>query len=174
MAGPKQAGPDFSIRQLTAADAIAFRTLRLEALEYHPEAYGSTLANWQDLPRSAYVARIESGVIFGLFVEGRLEGMLALDPETGGNARHRAGIHAVYIRKTLRGKGGIDLLLRAAVDRARELGIAQLELAVVETNTRAQDAYVRNGFARFGVTPRAILFKGRYLDEILLIRRLDD
>jgi GNAT superfamily N-acetyltransferase len=125
------------------------------------------------MPQSAYVQRIESGVIFGLFTDKGLEGTLAYDRETGINARHRAGIHAVYIRKALRGKGGIDLLIKAAVERARADGVVQLELAVVESNDRAYDAYVRNGFGRFAVVPRAILHKAQYLDEILLIRRLD-
>ncbi len=162
------------VRALTAADALAFRAIRLEALRLHPDAYGSTLAQWEKLPQSAYVRRIEDGVLFGLFTDKGLEGLLAYDRETGENALHRAGIHAVYIRKKLRGQGGLELLLRAAVERARADGVVQLELAVAETNSRAHDAYARNGFVRYAVTPRAMLFKGRFLDEILLIRRLDD
>lgn len=162
------------VRALTAADALAFRTIRLEALKLHPDAYGSTLAQWENLPQSAYIKRIEDGVLFGLFTENGLEGTLAYDRENGLNARHRAGIHAVYIRKKLRGRGGLEMLLRAAVERARADGVVQLELSVVETNARAHDAYARNGFVRYAVSPRAILFKGRFLDEILLIRRLDD
>lgn len=161
------------VRRLTAADAIAFRQIRLEALRLHPDAYGSTLAQWEPMPQSAYVKRIESGVLYGLFTDNGLEGTLAYDRDDGFNARHRAGIHAVYIRKTLRGKGGIDLLIRAAVELAQTDGVVQLELGVTETNTRAYDAYVRNGFGRYAVIPRAILFKGRYLDEIQLIRKLD-
>jgi ribosomal protein S18 acetylase RimI-like enzyme len=161
------------VRPLTAADALAFRQIRLEALRLHPEAYGSTLAEWERLPQAAYVARIEDGVIFGLFTEKGLDGILAYDRLKGGHERHRAGIHAVYVRKPLRGKGGADLLLSACVERARADGVVQLELAVAETNTRAQDFYARHGFARYAVSPRALLVKNRYLDELHLIRRLD-
>jgi GNAT superfamily N-acetyltransferase len=168
----KGASP-MDVRALTAADAAEFRHIRLEMLRLHPTAYGSTLANWQDLPESAYAARIEDGVIFGLWTDAGLQGTLAYDREKGGNARHRAGIHAVYVRDAMRGRGGIDSLIAAAVDLAGNDGVTQLEMAVVETNERALGAYLRNGFVRFAVTPRAVLYDGRHLDEVHLMRRLD-
>lgn len=163
-----------TVRRLTAADALAFRHVRLEALRLHPDAYGSTLTQWEALPESRYIQRLENGVVFGLWTEKGLEGLLAYDREDGHNARHRASLHAVYVRKRLRGKGAVDLLIEAAIAQGRADGLAQIELSVAETNTRAYDAYARHGFVRFGVIPRALLVKGRYVDEIQLIRRLDD
>ncbi|MBI1415670.1 MAG: GNAT family N-acetyltransferase [Limimaricola sp.] len=162
------------VRQLTPADALAFRHVRLEALRLHPDAFGSTLADWQGLPESAYVQRIEGSVIFGLFTDKGLEGILAYDRERGGNCRHRAGLHAIYVRKGLRGKGGADMLMQAAIARARADGVVQLELSVSETNARAYDFYWRHGFVRYAVSPRALLVKDRYLDELNLCKRLDD
>lgn len=162
-----------TVRPLTAADALAFRDIRLECLRLHPDAFGSTLADWRDKTQADYIRRIEDGVIFGLFTEKGLGGLLAYDREKGGNARHRAGIHAVYLRKDLRGRGAIDQLIAAAVEQARRDGVTQLELAISESNARAGAAYARNGFVRYAVTPRALLVDGRYLDEIHMIRRLD-
>ena len=161
------------VRPLTPADALAFRTVRLEALEAHPGAYGSTFADWAGLPQSAYIRRIEEGVIFGLFTAKGLEGLMAYDRETGGNARHRASLHAVYIRKALRGSGAADLLLDAAVARAEADRVVQLELSVAEDNARALAFYTGRGFSRIGVVPRALEVGGRFVDEILLMRRLD-
>jgi RimJ/RimL family protein N-acetyltransferase len=160
-------------RALTAADAMAFREIRLDCLRRHPGAFGSTLADWQDKTEDDYVARIEAGVIFGLFVDGGLQGLLAYDRERGGNARHRAGIHAVYIRADHRGQGGIDLLLQAAVGQARSDGVLQLELTVAADNAPAIRAYERAGFVRVGVLPRALRVGQAFVDEVYLILRLD-
>ena len=161
------------VRPLTAADALAFRDVRLEALKLHPGAYGATFADWARRPQRAYIARIEDGVIFGLFTAKGLEGTLSYDRRKGGNDRHRAGIHTVYLREALRGSGAAKLMLDAAIDRARADGVAQIELAVIEDNPRAAAFYARNGFVRYAVTPRALLVDGRYRDQVDLIRRLD-
>ncbi len=162
------------VRPLTAADAIAFRIVRLEALRLHPESFGSTLADWEVLPESAYVARIEDGVIFGLFTEAGLEGIMAYDREKGGNARHRAGVHAVYVRESLRGTGAADLLMQALIDRAKADCLRQIELSVSESGQRAYQFYLRHGFVRIGETPRALLVNGRFLDEYHLRLTLAD
>lgn len=162
------------VRQLTSADAQDFRKVRLDALQLHPDAYGSTYAQWKDLPLDHYEQRIDRAVLIGLFKGADLVGTLAYDREMGGNARHRVGIHAVYIDASVRGQGGIDLLVSAAVDQGMRDGVLQLELSVSETNKRAFAAYVRLRFEQTGVTPRASLIDGRFLDEIQMVRRLDD
>ncbi len=161
------------VRPLAAADAPAFRDIRLKALKEHPTAYGSTYAEWADLSLDAFTCRIESGVLFGLFAQETLQGTLAYDREAGGNARHRAGIHAVYLRPEIRGQGGIDRLLRAAIAQARQEGVIQLELAVAHTSLGAIRAYRRNGFVQFATTPRAILSDGVFHDELHMILRLE-
>ncbi|GGL63380.1 GNAT family N-acetyltransferase [Wenxinia marina] len=161
------------VRPLTPADAVAFRYVRLEALERHPGAYGSTLADWQGLPLSAYVRRIEDGVIFGLWTDRGLEGLLAYDRDKGGNARHRASLHAVYVRDTLRGQGAGEALLDAAVERATADGVRQLELTVAEDNDGAIAFYARHGFEEYARLPRALYVDGAFVDEIAMVRRLD-
>ena len=161
------------VRPLTAADAAALQVIRLEMLTLHPGAYGSTLANWADLPLEAYAARIESCVLFGLWTDAGLQGTLAYDREAGGNARHRAGIHAVYVRAALRGSGAIDALMQAAIAQARVDGLAQLELTVSADNAPAVAAYARLGFVQVAVWPRALCVAGRFVDEVVMVLALD-
>ncbi|SMY08014.1 GNAT family N-acetyltransferase [Flavimaricola marinus] len=163
----------FSVRPLTGADAVAFRFVRLEALTRHPEAYGSVVADWQGQPLSAYVDRIESAVIFGLFTDKGLEGLLAYTRETG-NAAHRAALNAAYVRETRRGSGAFAAMLEAALDQARADGVAQVELMVSVENAAAKAAYARAGFEVAAIWPRALCVEGRYVDEALMIRRMDD
>ncbi len=162
------------VRALTRADAEAFREIRLEALQTHPAAYGSTYAQWRDLPLSHYIDRIEGGLLLGLWADEGLQGILAYDRDMGGNALHRAALHAVYLRPAVRGTGAFDRLIAAAVAQARADGVTQLELAVSQGNTRARNAYARLGFAQYGMTPRALRIDGRYVDEILMMRQIGD
>ncbi|SHI61947.1 GNAT family N-acetyltransferase [Wenxinia saemankumensis] len=164
----------FTIRPLTAADAVAFRHVRLEALARHPEAYGSTLSDWSGRPNGAFVARLEQGTVFGLWTGRGLEGTLAYAREAGGNTRHRATITTLYLRERLRGQGGAEALMEAAIARARADGVAQLELTVAEGNAVARRFYARSGFEEVARLPRALRVAGRDMDEILLILRLDE
>lgn len=161
-----------SVRRLTPADAAAFRVVRLEALERHPDAYGSVLADWQDKPLTDYVARIEGSVIFGLFAQNDLAGLLAYTQETG-NGAHRAALNAVYVRQKLRGRGATDALVEAAIEQARADGVVQLELSVSVENAAAMAAYARSGFVAAAHWPRALAIEGRFVDEALMILVLD-
>jgi RimJ/RimL family protein N-acetyltransferase len=160
------------VRPLTAADATAFREIRLEALRLHPEAYGSTLAQWEAMPLSAYAERIENGILFGLFTDNTLNGILAYTRESG-NAAHRAALNAAYVRETSRGNGAFKALLAAALAQAQTDGVAQIELSVSVENAPAIAAYARAGFERVAVLPRALGFAGRYVDEAVMVLRLD-
>ncbi|MDG1116502.1 MAG: GNAT family N-acetyltransferase [Flavimaricola sp.] len=175
----------YDVRVLRAGDVTAFREIRLEALLHHPGAYGSTYAQWVDQPIEHYLSRIDDGGIFGLFVDELLQGILAYDRETGGNARHRASLHAAYVRPPLRGKGAIDALVGAVVARGRSDGLAQLELTVAADHPAAEAAYRRCGFVPVARFPRAMVRSGvepemggqaaqdGYVDEILMILALD-
>ena len=163
-----------TVRRLTAADAIAYRVVRLEALERHPESFGSTLADWASRPLSAYIRRMEDGVIFGAFTDRGLEGLIAYDRLTGAQSSHRAEIHQVYLRARLRGTGLAEEMLAKVVQQARVDGVLQLELVVAATNTHAHSFYANRGFVRTGVIPRALKIDETFVDEICMVRRLDD
>ena len=161
------------IRRLRAADAPDWRILRLEALERHPEAYGSTHDNWVGEPTTAFAARLEESHVFGAFDADQLVGCLALDLMRGGHVHHRAWITGVYVRDGHRNHGHARAMLTSAERRARHEGVIQLELHVAETNSPARDLYERDGYEFTGISPRALCRNGRFIDEMLMVKRLD-
>ncbi len=164
------------IRRLTEADVVAFRNLRLEALQLAPEAYGSALEDWQGATLEPFQARIAGSWIAGAFDAARgggLVGVAALDRERGGNVRHRAGITAVYVTPAARRRGLAGALLHRLVQEAAVQGVLQVELHVASDNAAAIALYEKAGFARHGLIPRALLVQGRFIDELLMVRRLD-
>lgn len=64
----------------------------------------------------------------------------------------RADVVGVYVNPAHRGSGAVDLLLGAAGDWVRGLGLTRVSLDVHRDNLRAQAAYRRSGFAPTGET----------------------
>ncbi len=162
-----------TVRRLGASDAAAYREIRLESLRDAPDAYGSVYADWADAPMQTFADRRQSAFVVGAFDNGALVGLAVMDREKGGNTRHRALLTAVYVRPAARGKGLTMAMMEAIAAHAVAEGILQLELHVVVTNAAAIRAYEAAGFERAGLCPRAIMSRGRFADELLMVRRLD-
>ncbi|HUS15766.1 MAG TPA: GNAT family N-acetyltransferase [Chloroflexia bacterium] len=162
------------IRLLTAADVDAFWTLRLEALQESPDAFGSSyaesvtrtpeqVAQWH---RQAVAG--PDNFMFGAF-EGQLAGMVGCRRDTGMRTRHKAVIWGMYVAPEARGQGTGRRLMEAALAQARTVpGLEQLYLAVVTTNPTAVGLYTSLGFATYGREPRALKSGARYFDEELM------
>jgi ribosomal protein S18 acetylase RimI-like enzyme len=161
------------IRRLSRDDAAAYREIRLESLKDAPDAYGSVHADWPDAPVSVFAQRTLQSVVLGAFDGDALVGLAVLDREKGANTRHRAVVTAIYVRPAARGKGATVAMMEAIAAHATAEGILQLELHVLVTNGTAIRAYAAAGFEPAGLSPRAILSRGRFFDEMLMIRRLD-
>ena len=130
------------VRRLTRDDAAAYRYIRLEALRLHPNAYGSTYEGTKDRPLDHYARMAETRMIFGLFDDANLVGLIAYDPDDA-----RQGIvTAVYLRASLRGNGHALRLLDAVEAQARSDRMLALSLMVATDNHAARRTYERAGF----------------------------
>jgi len=69
---------------------------------------------------------------------------------SGVDARSPLEIQRFYVRSGLRGTGLAQVLMTAAVERARERGAGALWLGVWEKNPRAFRFYEKSGFREFG------------------------
>ncbi len=161
------------IRRLGSDDAKAFRAIRLEALRDNPDAYGSTLEDWQSAPLESFAERLRAGYVFGAFLHDALVAITAYDREKGGNLRHRGWVTAVYVQPAARGSGMAGRLLAAVTEKARADGVSQLELHVATDNLPALRTYRKAGFAEYGTVPRALFSRGRFIDEVHMALALD-
>lgn len=157
------------VRRLTAADAVAFRAVWLEALRLHPEVHGTTLADWTRRPLSAYVERMEQGAVFGLFTARGLEGLVAWQRVQAGNARHRAEIAAAYVRAHLRRRGAGRAMLAEALKQAQAEGLVQVAVSVTSADPGGLAFWEDAGFVHYATLPRGYRVEGRYLDAWHLI-----
>lgn len=159
------------IRLLTCADAAAYRDIRLDGLLRNPEAFASTFEDERDRPLDWFRDRIARSQIFGATHMQGLVGVVGLHPHADAKQRHKAMIRGMYVRREARQYGIGKRLIEAAVTHASG-HVEQLQLAVVTENETARRLYARTGFIEYGHQINALKHRGRYYDDILMVKFL--
>lgn len=167
-----------TVRLLTADDAAAYRRVRLQALQEHPEAFGSSGEDFAVQPLSDVEDRLRSQSerfsLFGLFIGNELTGLVGFGRDGGLKVRHRGGIYQMYVTPEQRGQGFGRLLLEHAVNHAGQLpGLEEIILAVTVGNDSARHLYERFGFVFSHREPRYIKIDDRYYDIDWMTLRLE-
>lgn len=114
-------------------------------------------------PEAHLVAELDGGVI----------GYIRLRPPTSlpENA-HVVQVQGIAVHPAARGHGAAGVLLDAAERQLRERGVRKLSLRVLSTNAPAIRLYERHGFSREGVLAEEFCINGRYVDDVLMAKRL--
>ena len=163
---------EITLRPARDTDAPAFRELRLEALQKHPEAFSSDYATNFTFTTTFWEQRLRDieqfGSLFFAVHEGDLVGMCGIKRESSPKLQHTATIWGVYVKEEFRGLGITEGLIARCTAWALEKGVKVVKLAVVNTNTRAIKTYTRCGFTVYGVEPMAICIGDTMYDEMLM------
>lgn len=143
------------LRRLRADEGLAYRAVRLRALELEPAAYGQTLTEaladpdqlWHDL--AASVAGDEPRA---MFVVDRGDGSLGgtLYAAISDAPPHFGTLGAMWVDEDLRSQGWAEALMEHALAWATRWGAAGLTLWVGAGNDRAWRLYERHGFQPTG------------------------
>lgn len=106
-------------------------------------------------------------------IDGEIAGNCSLHIHKRMKVRHRANIGIAIIKKHWN-KGIGTLMFEELEKYARKNDCTQLELEVVEGNTRAITLYEKQGFRIFGERKRGIILKdGTALSEFLMAKQLN-
>ncbi len=163
------------IRRLDQSDLPAYRVIRLEALQRHPEAFLSAYEDEAAEALDTYKRMIAAppSATFGCFVDDALVGIAGLIVSPRAKLRHKGTIVGVYVQPSDRGRGLARQLMDRAIAEARRVGVDTLLLTVTVGNDAAERLYLGLGFRRYGVEKRALRIGARYFDEALMDLRLD-
>jgi GNAT superfamily N-acetyltransferase len=157
-----------SVRRLQPDDAPALASLRRQALDGDPLAFGASPDDDRLLDSDftrAMLGDPREHAIFGLFLGSDLAGMVGVLRDLKRKRRHVATLWGMYVAPEVRGKGGGRALLDAALQHARTWsGVEQVHLGVTDAAGTARRLYERAGFRAWGLEPRAMHWKGRYVD----------
>jgi len=162
---------EHDVRRLTEDDAEAYRTIRLEALAHHPEAFQATYESSAELPLDVYTQRIQRYALFGGFNGDELAGIAGFYPLRNPKIRHKGLMWGMYVKEEARGTGLAAAMIEAVVEHARG-HVEQILLSVIVDNKRARRFYERMGFEAYGLERRALKIGERYYDEEFRVRFL--
>ena len=164
------------VRAATELDVEAFRTLRLEALRNHPEAYSADYDEQVNRTHEQWAARLRSGNTFVACAGDEdgipLVGMAGIFREDKPKTQHKGTIWGVYVRPVWRGQGLAQKLVQSCVDWATAQHLRYVMLAVVTTNFAAVNSYKKCGFTIYGAEPDGIFWNNTYYDEFVMMKWL--
>ncbi len=165
----------YVVRTLRQDDAIAFRRVRLEALQSHPEAFTSSYEDEALLSQAQFAERLAAPGLtrFGGFAGDDMVGLVGLHLRPGLKERHKASLFSMYVAAEHRRSGLAQQLVTTVIERAREAGALVLQLFVTVGNAPAQRLYRQMGFVPYGIERRAIRIGNMFYDEELMALDLD-
>lgn len=163
-----------NFRRLVADDAAAFRAVRLKAFKAHPESYGSSYDELVEKPLEHFGDWLAKMVAFGAFLDGELKAVGAYFREEGEKMKHRGYVISMYTAPEVRGQGVAREIIKRLAEHAKTEAIVQLHLGVGANNDAAKKSYQKAGFQTYGVEPRSLFVNGKYIDEELMVRFLDE
>ncbi len=163
------------IRKLREEDAAIYRTIRLEALKENPEAYSSSYEENANRPLADFSSQLKNPLCttFGLYEGEDLVGIATLCQENRIKTQHKGDIYGVYMADRAKGKGYGRKLMEACIDQAKAMGLKQVHLGVSKGNTPAKNLYESLGFSTYGTEPRAISWKGHFVDMVYMVLYLE-
>ncbi len=169
-------GTPIVLRSLEKRDAgaaiLCFRKVAGETdfLLRETEECGVTIAQEEE----TIARKLESPreMLLGAFVGEELVGMAGLNAIGSlSRVQHRASV-GISLERAYWGQGIGSAMMSALIDAARQAGYEQVELDVVDNNTRAVALYTRFGFITIGKIPNGMKYRdGSYADLCLMIRQ---
>jgi len=166
------------IRKLMASDAEAYQECRLYALKESPSSFGADYETRTKKPIKYFRERATSKIdnfIFGAFDGVKLIATVGFAANKSIKMAHRGAIWGVYTYPEYRSQGLARRLIEKTINCVSELNqIKQIELGAGQLNTGALALYKSFGFKIFADEKRAMFVEGEYVDEYLMVLKLDE
>jgi ribosomal protein S18 acetylase RimI-like enzyme len=157
---------------LRPEDVPLYRTLRLEALQAHPTAFGADTEEDRAGDLSRMIGR-PPAVTLGGFVGGVLAGSAGLIVSDRLKQRHKGQVVGVYVMPARRRTGLARAMIDGLIAHGRAAGLVMLTLSVTADNQAAQRLYRAAGFTVYGREPRSLRVGEAFFDEDLMALALD-
>ncbi len=141
----------FQLWQLTPDRAEEWRAIRLEALRTAPDAFGSSIDDWDGRPLRDFAARLSGCEMWAAGpAPGQPMAVASWEANISPAEPDLGWVMSVYVAPDARGRGLGDAIFARLVERAERAGMTRLGLHVGQRNAAAQALYARAGFVPTG------------------------
>ena len=158
---------EVTVRQLGQADLQAYRAIRLEGLERHPDMFRGAYEDEFALPIGTFADRLRNSYTLGVLLGDTLSGIGSVAALPGEKLKHKALLYGMYVRREAAGRGLGESLVRALTAHAAQI-FDSVQLTVLSGNARARGLYERCGFVWYGTEPRSVRQQDGFVGEDLL------
>jgi ribosomal protein S18 acetylase RimI-like enzyme len=166
------------IKQLNPADARAYQSLRLLALQESPTAFSASYddeagRSLEDVSARLVPAKDGSICMLGVFERAELAGFVAVVHPQREKLRHCIELAGMYVAPDFRRRGFGSALLKAAIAHSQSIErVRQIKLGVNATNLTAKALYESVGFESYGIEPDAMNVDGIFYGEEHYVLRI--
>ncbi len=111
---------------------------------------------------------MQRGDVLSLVIEqsGKIIGMTGVTREKF-RMRH-VGMLGISLSAQVRGEGIGTMAFATIIEESKKMGLRLLTLHCFENNSRALHMYEKFGFVRVGMIPKAVLFREKYIGQIIM------
>ncbi|WBU65048.1 GNAT family N-acetyltransferase [Paracoccus aerodenitrificans] len=144
----------FQLWRLTPDRAEEWQAIRIEALTRAPEAFGSSLDDWDGRPLADFAKRLEGCEMWAAGPgPGQPAAVASWERDISPAEPDLGWVMSVYVRPESRGQGLADAIFDRIARSASAAGMTRLGLHVGSGNIHAQSLYERVGFVKTGGPP---------------------
>ena len=104
-------------------------------------------------------------------INKKIIGMFSVETSRMERSPHVGGI-GVAILKEYRGLGIGNKMMEVLIKLGRKMGFKFLRLTVFASNKVAINLYKKFGFKKVARIPKELLYKGKYVDDIIMMKKL--
>ena len=160
-------------RLLVPKDIDAWKQLRLEMLDKHPEAYGASYDEEKNRSEEDWHKNIMGTKILGGWVGSELVASVALYHWAQIKTSHKAVIWGVYTKPKFRRNHICYELMKKQI-LMLDSQIKILQLCCNASNSAAYEFYLKFGFQTYGTEQKALKVGDVYYDEHLMFLELNE
>lgn len=161
------------IRRLGDDDVEQYRDVRLESLQFEPEAFPTRYDEASAEELGYFQGLLRKNIVMGLFEDEELIGVAAYGKrEDRPKMAHTGRIWGIYIKPKARGKGYGKQILSETLNHV-PAGIERVYMSVIARESDPTDAlYEKLGFETYGRRPKSLKDNDTYYDQVLMVKEL--
>ena len=174
---------NLDIRLLSERDAADYREMRLKSYKEAPLAFSESYEDDKNRSLNEFKSELmiqgnpPERFVLGAFLETeKLIGFVKFRRDLRSKARHKSMIHAMYTDLKYRNHGIGKKLIQDLLKRVRIMvGLEQIHLWVLHSDTSASDFYKKCGFESQGMLVKKDLkIEDIYVDAEYMVMYLND